>query len=64
MMNNKNKTVREIVKENEGKEIHLYSFDGWGIWRELLLSEINMRYIPNLVKVVKVNGNIVNICID
>lgn len=28
--NNTNKTVREIVEENKGKEIHL--FDSQGIW--------------------------------
>lgn len=58
MMNNKNKTVKEIVKENKDKEIHL--FDSQGIWGELPLSEINMCHIPD---VIKVNGNIINMYI-
>ena len=58
MINNTNKTVREIVEENKGKEIHL--FDSQGIWRELPLSEINMQHIPD---VVRINGNIVNMYI-
>lgn len=56
--NNTNKTVREIVEENKGKEIHL--FDSQGIWGELPLSEINMQHIPD---VVRINGNIVNMYI-
>lgn len=48
MINNtNNKTVREIVEENKGKEIHL--FDSQGIWGELPLSEINMQHIPDAV---------------
>lgn len=56
--NNTSKTVREIVEENKGKEIHL--FDSHGIWGELTLSEINIQYIPD---VVKVDGNMVNMYI-
>lgn len=56
--NNTNKTVREIVEENKGKEIHL--LDGQGIWGELPLSETNMHHIPDAVKI---DGNIVNMYI-
>ena len=58
MINNTNKTVREIVEENKGKEIHL--FDSQGIWGEFPLSKINMQHIPD---VVRINGNIVNMYI-
>lgn len=56
--NTNNKTVREIVEENKGKEIHL--FDSQGIWGELPLSEINMQHIPDAVEI---DGNIVNMYI-
>ena len=59
MINNtNNKTVREIIEKNKGKEIHL--FDSQGIWGELPLSETNMQHIPD---VIKVDGNIVNMYI-
>lgn len=59
MINNtNNKTVREIVEENKGKEIHL--FDSQGIWGELPLSETNMQHIPDAVEI---DGNIVNMYI-
>ena len=57
-MNNTNKTVRDIIKENKGKEIHL--FDSQGIWEELPLSKINMQHIPDAVEI---NGNIINMYI-
>lgn len=56
--NNTNKTVREIVEENKGKEIHL--FDSQGIWGELPLLEINMQHIPDAIEI---DGNIVNMYI-
>ena len=49
-----NKTVKEIIKENKGKEIHL--IDNSGIWGELPLTENNMQHIPDEVEI---NGNIV-----
>ena len=59
MINNtNNKTVREIIEKNKGKQIHL--FDSQGIWGELPLSETNMQHIPD---VIKVDGNIVNMYI-
>lgn len=44
-----NKTVKQIVEENKGKEIHL--IDGAGIWGELPLTENNMQDMPDKVEI-------------
>ena len=41
------KTVKQIIEENKGKEIYL--LDEAGIWGELPLTENNLRHTPNAV---------------
>ena len=43
------KTVKQIIEENKGKEIHL--LDETGIWGELPLTENNLRHTPNAVEI-------------
>lgn len=54
-----NKTVKQIVEENKGKEIHL--IDGMDVWGELPLTENNMQHIPD---VVENNDNVVKMYIQ
>lgn len=54
-----NKTVKQIVEENKGKEIHL--IDGMGTWGELPLTENNMQHTPDAVEI---NDNVVKMYIS
>lgn len=54
-----NKTVKQIMEENKGKEIHL--IDGIGVWGELPLTENNMHHIPDAVEN---NDNVVKMYIQ
>lgn len=54
-----NKTIKQIMEENKGKEIHLY--DGACVFGELPLTENNINNIPDKVEI---NGNVVNIYIQ
>lgn len=54
-----NKTIRQVMEDNKGKEIHL--FDGAGVFGELPLTENNMNHIPDAVKI---NSNVVYIYIQ
>lgn len=54
-----NKTIKQIMEENKGKEIHLY--DGAGVFGELPLTKNNMNHYPSEVEI---NGNVVNIYIQ
>lgn len=56
---NMNKTIKQVMEDNKGKEIHL--FDGAGVFGELPLTENNMNHIPDAVKI---NGNVVYIYIQ
>lgn len=53
-----NKTVKQIMEENKGKEIHL--IDGMGTWGELPLTENNTQHIPDAVEI---NDNVVKMYI-
>lgn len=52
------KTIKQIIEENKGKEVHLY--DIFGTWGELPLTENNMQHTPDAVEV---NGNVIKIYI-
>ena len=43
------KTVKQIIEENKGKEIYL--LDEAGIWGELPLTENNLQHTPNAVEI-------------
>ena len=53
-----NKTIKLIIEENKGKEVHLY--DSLGIWGELPLTENNIQQTPDAVEM---NDNVINIYI-
>lgn len=53
-----NKTVRQIMEENKGKEIHL--IDAMGVWGDLPHTENNMNHIPDAVEI---NENVVKMYI-
>ena len=52
------KTVKQIIEENKGKEIHL--LDEASIWGELQLTENNLQHTPNAVEI---NNHVVRIYI-
>lgn len=54
-----NKTIKQIMEENKGKEIHLY--DGLGVFGELPLTKNNMNHYPDKVEI---NGDVVNMYIQ
>ena len=43
------KSVKQIIEENKGKEIHL--LDEAGIWGELPLTEHNLQLTPDAVEI-------------
>ena len=43
------KTVKQIIEENKGKEVHL--LDEYGVWGELPLTENNLKQTPNAVEI-------------
>lgn len=43
------KTVKQIIEENKGKEVHL--LDEYGVWGELPLTENNLKQTPNTVEI-------------
>ena len=43
------KTVKQIIEENKGKEIHLLGEAG--IWGELPVTEHNLQLTPNAVEI-------------
>lgn len=49
MINMVEKTVKQIIEENKGKEIHL--LDEAGIWGELPVTEHNLQLTPNAVEI-------------
>lgn len=53
------KTVKQIIEENKGKEIYL--LDEAGIWGELPLTENNLQHTPNAVEI---NDHVVRIYIQ
>lgn len=57
-MNMVNKTIKQIVKENKDKEVHLY--DTFGTWGELPLTENNMQHTPDAIEI---NDNVIKIYI-
>ena len=54
-----NKTVKQIMEENKGKEIHL--IDGMGTWGELPFTDNNMQHTPDAVEI---NDNVVKMYIS
>lgn len=53
-----NKTIKQIIKENPGKEIHLY--DILGVWGELPLTENNISGTPDEIEI---NDSVIKIWI-
>lgn len=43
------KTVKQIIEENKGKEVHL--LDEYGVWGELPLTENNLKQTVNAVEI-------------